>query len=99
MTIEKTDVGIALHQKKYIMTKLDKRDLLTGVTKGALPMTDEGRHRDERQAQDYKKKLQESQKEVGTLMWLAIKSRPDITACVSIASPTSLAIRRRPFEW
>ena len=76
-----------MHQKKYILSKLEKRGLLTGRGSWKLPMVPEGKTPPmDKTTAEYATALKKAQEEVGTLMWLAIKTRADIAATVSVAS-------------
>ena len=84
ITIEPVTGGYALHQHEYVRTKLAKR----AVTKGraGLPEVDEGSvcpvTTEYKQTNEYKDLLNSAQQEVGSLQWLALKTRPDI-ACIT----------------
>ena len=86
MTLESSVPGfIQIHQKDYILAKLDKRQMLSGrYTKGSLPMVKEGMEPEDRSTAEYIESVPQAQAEVGTLQWLAIKTRPDIAAITSI---------------
>ena len=59
--------------------------MLTGrFTKGVLPCIREGCEMEDRNSGDYEENLPRAQMEIGTLQWLAIKTRPDISAATSI---------------
>eukprot|EP00975_Prorocentrum_lima_P064900 12900257-Prorocentrum_lima.AAC.1 len=73
-----------MHQKPK---KLKKRGLLAPNWKGKLTRATRGtlpaRGQDTPQ---YKEELKKAQTEVGSLQWLAQKSRPDIACLVAIAA-------------
>ena len=88
VTLELNEDGkVIMHQKKYILSKLNKRGLLQGKGKWTLPVMDEGKSlpvlvKD----RTYHKMLKKCQEEIGTLMWLGIKTRPDIMTSVSVSA-------------
>ena len=79
--------GFCLHQFSYITTKLAERNMRNGDGKAVLPQPPEGRvEPQDKTTKEYAADLAEAQKEVGTLQWLAIKTRPDIAASCSAAA-------------
>ena len=69
------------------MTKLDARDNVSGYSSKTLPQANEGKLiPEDRTAPEFQQQKKLAQQEVGTLMWVALKSRPDIYAAVSIAA-------------
>ena len=77
---------LMLHQHQYVLTKLRDRDLLEGHGKWNLPVTPEGKLVPEEKDELFPGRKKQAQKEVGTLMWLTIKTRPDIGPVVGTAS-------------
>ena len=76
-----------MHQKKYILSKLHKRDLLVGKGSWKLPTVKEGKEPPmDKNSSEYVQSLKQAQEEIGTLMWLSIKTRADLLAIVSIAA-------------
>ena len=87
MTLEKIKKKLYLHQHQYILTKLRDRNLLEGHGKHNLPMAQEGRLAPEdKMDEGFAGRKTLAQIEVGTLMWLTIKTRPDIGPIVGIAA-------------
>ena len=87
MTLEKKGEKLQLHQHQYILTKLRDRNLLEGHGKWNLPYTMEGKLAPEdKKDPDFEIRKKKAQVEVGTLMWLTIKTRPDIGPTVGIAA-------------
>ena len=87
MTLEITtpDNTIQIHQRDFILAKLDARGMLTGwCAKGNLPQVQEGLPLEDKNSPEYDGNFQKAQIEIGTLQWLAIKTRPDIAAITSI---------------
>ena len=60
--------------------------MLQGRGKWTLPAFEEGKTAPVTKDKDYYKNLKTCQEEVGTLMWLGIKTREDILTAVSIAA-------------
>ena len=75
---------LTLHQQNYILSKLAKRGLLSGKSRPSLPVICEGQSPPVDKNAEYLVSLKRAQEEVGTLQWLAIKSRPDIAAAISM---------------
>eukprot|EP00974_Lingulodinium_polyedra_P031189 3001099-Lingulodinium_polyedra.AAC.1 len=84
ITIEPIRQGFALHQHDYVQSKLNNR----AMTKGRpnLPEVGEGHacsvSQMYKKTKEYQIRLNSAQQEVGTLQWLALKTRPDI-ACIT----------------
>ena len=86
MTLEQIKEKLYLHQHQYILTKLRDRGLLEGRGKWSLPVSQEGKLAPEVKNDEFPRKKTLAQIEVGTLMWLTIKTRPDIGPVVGIAA-------------
>ena len=86
MTLEKIEEKLFLHQYQYILTKLRDRKLLEGHGKWNLPVSREGKLDQEEKNDEFPRKKNRAQIEVGTLLWLTIKTRPDIGPVVGIAA-------------
>ena len=87
MTIEKTPDGFLLHQLPYVCTKLADRGMLQGTGKAVLPQAKEGKlWPEDKTKKSFQSDLHHAQMEVGTLQWLAIKTRPDIAAACSVVA-------------
>ena len=69
-----------------MLTKLRGRDILAGNGKKCLPMPTEGKLIPEIKDKKFEVTKKEAQREVGSLMLAALKSRPDIAVCVSVAA-------------
>ena len=90
MTIALMDGTLIIHQKDYILSKLRKMGILSGRGRQSLPDVSEGKTPpvplEARTSKEYLKVLRICQEQTGTLRWLAMKSRPDIEAAVSICA-------------
>ena len=87
ITIEMSEDGtLEMHQHQYLVTKLRDRNMLAGKGKNTLPMPCEGKLVPEIKDKSFEIRKKDAQKEVGTLMWAALKSRPDVAVSVSIAA-------------
>ena len=86
MTLEKVKGKLVLHQHQYILTKLRDRNLLEGRGKWSLPVSQEGKLEPEEKNDEFPGKKKLAQIEVGTLMWLTVKTRPDIGPVVGHCS-------------
>ena len=88
ITIELYPGGMILHQHEYLANKLRQRDIRCG--RPALPEVEEGKEppvsHKVRAPSLYKATLKRAQEEVGSLQWLALKTRPDIAAITAICA-------------
>ena len=78
--------GISLTQRKYIAQELRMRGWLHLKGSESLPTPREGQLPVEEHGTDWERNKQLAQKECGVLMWIALRSRPDICACLGIAA-------------
>ena len=78
--------GLSITQQKYIAQELRVRGWLHMKGSDSLPTPREGQLPPEEHGADWEKTKQLSQKECGVLMWIALRSRPDIAACLGIAA-------------
>ena len=78
--------GLSLTQKKYIAQELRHRGWLHMKGSESLPTPREGQLPVEEHGDEWEKNKQLAQKECGVLMWIALRSRPDICACLGIAA-------------
>ena len=83
------DAGLAITQRKYIAQELLLRGWLHMKGSESLPTPREGQIPPEEHGGDWEKAKQLSQKECGVLMWIALRSRPDIAACSHSSDNTS----------
>ncbi|CAE7437070.1 RE1 [Symbiodinium sp. CCMP2592] len=85
---------VVISQRCWLLNELAKRNWLHLKGTPSLPILEQGPDED-RESGEYKRHLQEAQTEVGCLMWLSTKTRPDILASVSqVAS----LMHRRPLR-
>ena len=88
ITIESCSGGTILHQHAYLDNKLRQRHIKTG--RPALPEVEEGKappvSAEERNTILYQENLKKAQAEVGSLQWLALKTRPDIAVITAICA-------------
>ena len=74
-----------MQRHQYSLTNL-KDKLLHGKGKACLPMPSEGQLMPEIKDGMFEKVKKEAQQEVGTVMWLSPKTRPDIATVISDAA-------------
>ena len=86
LTWEYSKDVLTMHQHAYILTKLDERNRLCGQGKACLPTPVEGKLFPEDEEPEFETNKKEAQKEVGTIQWLSLKSRPDISTVTAIAA-------------
>jgi len=91
----KRDVaGVFIHQTHWLEAELVKRGLLHLKSSASLPELPEGTMLPDTREASYAEDLKTAQSHIGSLMWLALKSRPDIAAvtggiaCIATLSPT-----------
>ncbi|CAE7683973.1 unnamed protein product [Symbiodinium sp. CCMP2592] len=87
--------GLRIGQAKYIAQELRARGWLAPKGAESLPVPSEGLQGSELRDNAFNSNMRLAQKEAGTLMWIAIRSRRDIAACLSVASTL---ITSRPSE-
>ena len=84
--IEVAGSGLAVSQRKYIPQELRLRGWLQMKGTESLPVPQKGLMPPEEHSQGWEKAKNLAQKECGVLMWVALRSRPDIAACLGIAA-------------
>ena len=81
-------MGLRLHQHEYLKLKLSQRNVALG--RPNLPEVQEGTvcpvSQEYKKTTEYKRLLKLTQQEVGSLQWLALKTRPDIACIVAICA-------------
>ncbi|CAE7365731.1 unnamed protein product, partial [Symbiodinium sp. CCMP2592] len=87
--------GLQIGQAKYVAQELRARGWLTLKGSESLPVPSEGLAASEIRDNAFEANMKLAQKEAGTLMWIALRSRPDIAACLGVASTL---ITSRPSE-
>ncbi|CAE7437089.1 RE1 [Symbiodinium sp. CCMP2592] len=87
--------GLRIGQAKYIAQELRARGWLALKGAESLPVPSEGLQGSELRDNAFNSNMRLAQKEAGTLMWIALRSRPDIAACLGVASTL---ITSRPSE-
>ena len=87
--------GLQIGQAKYVAQELRARGWLALKGSESLPVPSEGLAGPEIRDNAFEANMKLAQKEAGTLMWIALRSRPDIAACLGIASTM---ITSRPSE-
>ncbi|CAE7400820.1 RE1, partial [Symbiodinium sp. CCMP2456] len=87
--------GLQIGQAKYVAQELRARGWLTLKGAESLPVPSEGLSGPEIRDHTFDHNVKLAQKEAGTLMRIALRSRPDISACLGIASTL---ITSRPAE-
>ncbi|OLP85945.1 Retrovirus-related Pol polyprotein from transposon TNT 1-94 [Symbiodinium microadriaticum] len=93
--ISVNETGLSIGQSKYVAQELRCRGWLSLKGSESLPVPDEGLKGAEPRTERFEETKRLAQKECGTLMWLALRSRPDIAACLGIAATQ---ITSRPGE-
>ncbi|CAE7371500.1 RE1 [Symbiodinium natans] len=84
--IEVDGANLALHQHKYMACELRKRGWLDLKGSDCLPTPKEGLLAPPLRDETFEQTKLRAQKEVGTLMWISLRSRPDVAACLGIAA-------------
>ena len=84
--IEVDGANLALHQHKYMACELRKRGWLDLKGSDCLPTPKEGLLAPPPRDETFEQTKLRAQKEVGTLMWISLRSRPDVAACLGIAA-------------
>ena len=87
--------GLSIGQSKYVAQELRCRGWLSLKGSESFPVPEEGLKGAEPQTERFEENKRLAQKECGTLMWLALRSRPDVAACLGIAATQ---ITSRPSE-
>ena len=78
--------GLSLDQHKWLAQELQKRALTQMTGTGCLPNLDDAPREPESRGDAYEKDVKACQREVGSMMWAAMRTRPDIQAVVSMAA-------------
>ncbi|CAE7231546.1 unnamed protein product [Symbiodinium sp. CCMP2592] len=86
------DKGVATSQQRWVVKQLNLRGYLHLNGSPCLPQVEEGKISKGNEQQCEPKILKQAQRELGTLMWLATKTRPDIAATCGILS-TMIVLR------
>ncbi|CAE7548918.1 RE1 [Symbiodinium sp. CCMP2592] len=86
------ETGLQIGQAKYVAQELRARGWLALKGSESLPVPSEGLAGSELRDNNLERNMKLAQKEAGTLMWIALRSRPDIAACLGIAS-TLITVR------
>ena len=84
--------GVAMSQQRWVVKQLNVRGYLHLSGSPCLPQVEEGKVSKGDEKQCDPKLLKQAQRELGTLMWLATKTRPDIAATCGILS-TMIVLR------
>ena len=87
--------GLQIGQAKYVAQELRARGWLALKGSESLPVPSEGLAGSEIRDNAFEANMKLAQKEAGTLMWSALRSRPDIAACLGVAATL---ITSRPSE-
>ena len=78
------DKVVAMTQQKWTIKQLNIRGFLHIKGSPSLPTTEEGKISKENEDQCNAKLIKEAQRELGALLWLATKTRPDLASTVGI---------------
>ena len=76
--------GVAMSQQRWVVKQLNVRGYLHLGGSPCLPQVEEGKVSKGDEKQCDPKLVKQAQRELGTLMWLATKTRPDIAATCGI---------------
>ncbi|CAE7033277.1 RE1 [Symbiodinium sp. CCMP2592] len=87
--------GLRIGQAKYVAQELRARGWLALKGAESLPVPSEGLQGSDIRDNAFENNMKLAQKEAGTLTWIALRSRPDIAACLGVASTL---ITSRPSE-
>ena len=86
MQLSMSTTGIHLKQAKWVAQELRKRGLLHLVGCDSLPEPREGKGPAMELGPERDRMIKECQSELGSLLWLSLRSRPDVAAVVGIAA-------------
>ena len=86
MTLEYLKGVLTMHQHQYILSKLHDRNRLHGFGRACLPPIHEGMLVPEEKDGEFENRKKEAHQELGTIQWLSLKYRPDISTVTSIAA-------------
>ena len=78
------DKSVAMTQQKWTIKQLNIRGFLHIKGSPSLPATEEGKISKGNEEQCNAKLIKEAQRELGALLWLATKTRPDLASTVGI---------------
>ena len=79
-----TSEGVCMDQHKWLSQELNRRGFLHLNGCDALPSLDNAPTQPAEKNEGYHKALKEVQSDIGSLMWISLRTRPDVQACVSM---------------
>ena len=78
--------GICLDQHRWLAQELHRRGLAQLGGSPSLPSLDDAPQEPVDKNEDYTRQLRECQSDIGSLMWAAMRTRPDVQAAVSMCA-------------
>ena len=84
LRITLNETGVQLDQHKWLAQELQKRGLSQISGSPSLPNLDDAPQEPAEKDETYKEQLRACQSDIGSLMWAAMRTRPDIQALVSM---------------
>ena len=78
--------GVQLDQHKWLAQELQRRGLSQVSGSPSLPSLDDAPQEPAEKNELYKEQLRACQSDIGSLMWAAMRARPDIQALVSMCA-------------
>ena len=86
LRITLNETGVQLDQHKWLAQELQKRGLSQIGGSPSLPSLDDAPQEPSERDEHYKEHLRACQSDIGSLMWAAMRTRPDIQAVVSMCA-------------
>ena len=83
-----------MDQHKWLSQELNRRGFLHLNGCGALPSLDNAPTQPVEKNESYHMALKQVQSDVGSLMWVSLRTRPDIQACTSMLSCLSTGLKK-----
>ena len=84
LRITLTSEGVCMDQHKWLSQELNRRGCLRLNGCDALPSLDHAPTQPAEKNEGHHKALTEVQSDIGSLMWISLRTRPDVPACVSM---------------
>ena len=86
LRITLNETGVQLDQHKWLAQELQRRGLSQIGGSPSLPSLDDAPQEPSERDEHYKEQLRACQSDIGSLMWAAMRTRPDIQAVVSMCA-------------
>ena len=97
--IQRCDSGVAVHQQNWLDAEMKKRAWLNLQGTDTLPEVEEGKWPPMEKDAGYRVALKECQSEIGSLQWAALRSRPDVSAVMTVDPVKVLALAKRVWRY